>query len=214
MSTNRNIWITVAACVLFAGLMIAGLAYKQLQPRHLSPQEMFELGAVVLQQPRRFSDFELVDHKGESFVREDLIGKWTLLFPAFTLCPDICPTTLATLNRLYTALDEDEQRVLQVVLLTIDPERDTPELLDAYVPYFNPEFSGLTGSPAQILNLATQLNVVYSKVPLGDDNYTMDHSSNVVIINPRGDYHGYFRPPLDESAMRQAWRAMVKSFTG
>ena len=214
MSTKRNIWITVAACVAFAGLMIAGLVYKQLQPRQLSEREMFELGAMVLQQPRRFSDFELVNQKGERFDRQELLGKWTLLFPGFTFCPDICPTTLATLNRLYSALDEDERRNLQVVFLTIDPERDTPQQLDAYVSYFNPEFLGLTGTPAQILNLATQLSVVYSKVPLEGDDYTMDHSSNVVIINPRGDYHGFFRPPLDESAMRQAWRSMVKSFKG
>jgi len=214
MSTKRNIWITVAACVVFAGLMVAGVVNKQLQPRQLSEREMHELGAMVLQQPRRFSDFALINHKGEPFVREDLLGKWTLLFPGFTFCPDICPTTMGTLNRLYNALGEDESDNLQVVLLTIDPERDTPQQLDAYVSYFNPAFHGLTGTPAQILNLATQLNVVYSRVPLDGDNYTMDHSSNVVIINPRGDYHGFFRPPLDEGAMRQAWRSMVKSFRG
>ncbi len=214
MSTKRNIWLTVAACVAFALLMVAGLVNKQLQPRQLSTQDMLALGAMVLETPRRFSDFELLDNHGEKFTREDFEGRWTLLFPAFTFCPDICPTTLATLNRLYNALDEAEREQLQVVMLSVDPERDTPQQLDAYVTYFNPDFIGLTGAGPQILNLATQLSVVYSRVPLEGDNYTMDHSSNVVVINPRGDYHGFFRPPLEEGAMRQAWRAMARDFRG
>lgn len=211
---RRNIWITVAACVGFAALMIGGLVHKQLKPRLLNEQEMLRLGAMVLQQPRRFSDFELVDHRGERYDREKLTGKWTLLFPGFTFCPDVCPTTLATLNRLYVSLDEKERRNLQIVLLSIDPERDTAEKLAPYVTYFNPDFIGLTGHPAQILSLATQLSIVYSRVPLEGDDYTMDHSSNIVIINPRGDYHGFFRPPLDENAMRQVWRSIASDFKG
>ena len=93
-------------------------------------------------------------------------------------------------------LDEDEKKNLQVVMLTVDPERDTEAKLAAYVPYFNPDFIGVTGNPYQILNLATQLSVVYAKVPTGGNDYTLDHSGNVVIINPRGDYHGFFRPPF------------------
>jgi protein SCO1/2 len=214
VNTNRKIWVTVALCVGFALLMLAGLMNKLSQPRILTEYELREYGAMVLDKPRRFSDFELVTHGGEPFTRESLVGKWTLLFPGFTQCPDICPTTLATLHRLVDVLDEDEKKDVQVVMLTVDPERDTEEKLAAYVPYFNPDFIGVTGNPYQILNLATQLSVVYAKVPTGGDDYTMDHSGNVVIINPRGDYHGFFRPPFEEGAMRVAWRSLVRTFKG
>src|SRR5690606_14799261 len=159
--------------------------------------------------PRRFSDFQLVTHSGEAFTKSSLEGKWTLIFFGFSHCPDICPTTLATLNRLVAALKDSEKKDIQVVMLTVDPERDTPEKLAQYVPYFNKDFIGVTGNQYQILNVATQLSVVYTKAPLKGDDYTMDHSSNVVIINPKGDYHGFFRPPFEEGAMRVAWRSMA-----
>lgn len=214
MNTKRNIWLTVAACVAFALLMVVGLVHKLTQPRILTPFEMHEYGAMLLDKPRQFSDFELVSHQGAPFTRESLEGKWTLIFFGFTHCPDICPTTLATLDRLVKVLDDKEKASIQVVMLSVDPERDTPEKLAAYVPYFNPDFVGVTGNPYQILNLATQLNVIYTKVPISADDYTVDHSGNVVIINPRGDYHGFFRPPFEEGAMRVAWRSLVRTFKG
>ncbi|KJS09365.1 MAG: electron transporter SenC [Gammaproteobacteria bacterium BRH_c0] len=212
MTPKRKIWITVAVCVAFSLLMLVGLMNKLSAPRMLTSYEMREYGAMLLEKPRRFSDFQLVTHSGEAFTKSSLEGKWTLIFFGFSHCPDICPTTLATLNRLVAALKDGEQKDIQVVMLTVDPERDTPEKLAQYVPYFNKDFIGVTGNQYQILNVATQLSVVYTKAPLKGDDYTMDHSSNVVIINPKGDYHGFFRPPFEEGAMRVAWRSMAADF--
>lgn len=211
---NRKILLTVVLCLAFAGVMVAGLVNRLDQPRILSDQQMREHGALIHEKPRRFSEFDLVNHRDEPFTEEDLQGRWTLIFFGFTHCPDICPATLATLDRMVAPLGESEKAQLQVVMLTVDPERDTPEKLAEYVTHFNEDFVGVTGSPPQILNLATQLSVVYDKVPLEDGDYTMDHSGNIVIINPRGDYHGFFRPPFEEESLRVALRSLMHSFDG
>ena len=211
---NKRVLLTVAVCVSFAVLVVAGFTYRLSQPRILTDYEMRGYGAMMLETPRRFSSFELTDHRGQPFTPENLEGKWTLIFFGFTQCPDICPTTMASLNNLVAPLTDKEKKKVQVVLLSVDPERDSVEKLAAYVPYFNPDFIGLTGSPAEILSLATQLGVIYTKVPLGEDNYTLDHSGNIVLINPRGDYHGLFRPPFEEGGMRVALRSLMNTFKG
>lgn len=210
--TRKNIYLTVGVCLAFAVVLLLGFIYKLSQPRILSDHEMREYGAMVLPTPRHFSEFRLEDHRGEPFTPEDLEGKWTLIFFGFSHCPDVCPTTMGTLARVYRELEPREQQDLQVLMVTVDPERDTPEKLAQYVPYFHPDFIGVTGDRYELLNLATQLSVVYNKVPLEGDDYTMDHSGNIVIINPKGDYHGFFRPPFEEGSLRVAWRSMREKF--
>jgi protein SCO1 len=210
---KKKIILTVVLCVTFSLVLLLGFMHRLSKPRILTDHEMRGYGALMLETPRRFSEFSLVDHDGKAFEKTRLTGKWTLAFFGFTHCPDICPTTLADLNKVISQMSEDEKARLQVLLISVDPERDTPEVLAKYVPYFNADFIGVTGDPYQILNLATQLNVVFSKVPLeGDASYTMDHSSSVVVINPRGDYHGFFRPPFEEGSVRVALRSMMYKF--
>lgn len=213
---TRNIRLTIILCVSFSLVLLGGFMYRLTKPRILSDAEMREYGAMMLSTPRRFSDFSLLDHRGNEFTKARLMDKWTLIFFGFTHCPDICPTTLATLNKVITPLKEEEKANLQVILLSVDPERDTPGKLAAYVPYFNPDFIGVTGNPYEILNLATQLNAVFSKVPLkaeGEGNdYTVDHSGNIAVINPMGDYHGFFRPPFEEGSVRVAIRSLIYKF--
>lgn len=211
---QKRIALTVVACLAFSTLVLIGFINKLSKPRILADHEMRGYGAMMLDTPRRFSSFELVDHNGNAFVPEQLQGKWTLVFFGFTHCPDICPTTLGVLNRLVEPLTDKEKEKVQVVMLSVDPERDTVEKLAAYVPYFNEDFIGLTGKPAEILSLATQLGAIYTKVPLGDDNYTVDHSGNIVLINPHGDYHGMLRPPFEEGGMRVVLRSLMYTFKG
>ncbi len=209
---RKKILLTVVLCLAFVAVLLAGFMYRLSQPRILSDAEMREYGAMIHKTPRRFSEFQLVNHRGEPFTPEDLEGQWTLIFFGFTNCPDICPATLATLDKVVTPLGEGEREDLQVVMLSVDPARDTPEKLSDYVTYFNEDFVGVTGDRYEILNLATQLSVVYNKVPLDNGDYTMDHSGNIVIINPRGDYHGFFRPPFEEGNLRVALRSMMHTF--
>ncbi len=213
---QRNIRLTVVALLVIIAIMLAGFFWKMTRPRILTDAELRQYGAVELQTPRHFSDFELTDDRGQSFGTANLVGKWTLMFFGFTRCPDICPTTLAEVARMYRELKPQEQHELQIVLISLDPERDTPEKLAQYVHYFHPDFVGATGNSYVLLKLATELNVAYSKVEsdpvAGSEDYSIDHSANLVLINPNGHYHGFFRPPFREGSMRTAWRSIRDQF--
>lgn len=207
-----SVRLTLVVVLVFVALVLTGFVYKMNQPRILNKYELRANGAVELDTPRKFSDFQLTDHHGQPFTQENLKGKWTLIFFGFTHCPDICPTTMAAAARMYAALDEDERENLQVVLISLDPERDTPEQLAKYVPYFNSDFIGVSGNQHVLLKLATELNVAFSKVDLDNGDYTIDHSGNLVLINPYGHYHGFMKPPFEEGSMRLAWRSINASF--
>tara|TARA_Y100000766_G_C18445688_1_gene383468 strand:- start:27 stop:569 length:543 start_codon:yes stop_codon:yes gene_type:complete len=164
-------------------------------------------GLFLFDTPRALGDFSLVDHNAEPFTQTALIGHWTLVFFGFTHCPDICPTTMAELAELKAQLADTEARDARVAMVSVDPARDTPERLADYVPYFHPDFLGVTGEFADILSFAQRLNAPFREVSEPEGAYQMEHSANVMLINPRGDYHGFFRTPLDIPKMRVTLRS-------
>ena len=204
---SRNIKITVAVILVFITVIVGGFVYRIQQPRVMTATEMKVNGLYLLETPRNFGEINLVDHHGEAFTRDRLEGGWTLVFFGFTHCPDICPTTMAFLDKFMGELEGTEVEDTQVVLVTVDPARDTVELLAEYVPYFNDEFLGVTGEFLDVHRFATALNTPFRKVPGQDENYQVDHSANVVLINPRGDYHGFFKAPLDQAKMKVTYRS-------
>lgn len=209
---QRNIKITVLSLTVFMVLVLALFVNKILQPRVLSDKEMVNSGAIMFQTPREISPLQLIDKTGAPFNGKQLLGQWTLVFFGFTHCPDICPATLAIFNELSVELaDSHFVDDTQFMLVSLDPERDTPEKLNTYVNYFNPNFLAVTGEFINIHRFATQLNVAFQKVMLGDgsdaDNYTVDHSGNVALINPRGYYHGFFKPPFDTAKLALTYRS-------
>jgi protein SCO1/2 len=212
MTQQAGIRRTIAIVLAFILLVVYGFIWRMSQPVIMNNEQLRVNGAVVLDQPRIFSDFELVDHRGEAFNIARMQDIWTIVFFGFTNCPDICPTTLAVLNDTFSKMKDSEKERLQIVMISLDPERDTVEKMALYVPYFNEDFVGVTGSPYSILQLSTQLTIAYTKVDLGEDNYTVDHSTQVVLINPKGHYHGFFKAPHGEVAMRQTWRSIKDSF--
>lgn len=131
-------------------------------------------------------DFELVDHNGKIRRLAEFRGKVVIVFFGFTHCPDVCPTTLAELAAAKRKLGADAARV-QVLLVTVDPERDTPEVLSKYVTAFDPDFFGMSGSPQQIATVAREFKVVYQKVEgKQPGSYTMDHSAGTFVFDPQG----------------------------
>jgi len=143
-------------------------------------------------------DFALIDHNGTPRTLADFRGKAVVVFFGYTQCPDVCPTTLAELAEAMRRLGPDAERV-QVLFVTVDPERDTPALLKQYVPAFNPTFLGLTGDPPAIERTATEFKIVYRKQPgATPGSYTMDHSAGTFIYDPQGRlrlYVGYGQGP-------------------
>lgn len=134
------------------------------------------------------------------------------MFFGFTTCPDICPTTLALLARVEKSLsDLPTQTRPQVVLVSVDPERDTPEQLQKYVRFFSPSFVGVTGSPAQIDEFTRAMGAPVAKRPLGEGGYTVDHSGSIFVIDPSGAMRALFSPPHSQDALVADLRALLNS---
>ena len=207
MSQSRNIKLTIAGLLLFITVIVAGFVYRVSLPRIMTASEMSANGLYLSETPRNIGEFDLVDHHGNPFNPGRLEGQWTLVFFGFTHCPDICPTTMTFLNTFLESLEGTEAQDPQVVMVSVDPARDTVQQLADYVPYFNPDFTGVTGEFLDIHRFATKLNTPFRKVMDEDGSYQVDHSSNIVLINPRGDYHGFFRAPLDLAKMKVTYRS-------
>lgn len=188
MSPAKAITIgMVAALAALGGLVAASL---------MSGTRNIELETgTLLKTPRTIEAFTLKDSSGAVFDNARLAGHWSMVFAGFTYCPDVCPSTLQMLKGLKTRLDAANTPV-QVVFLSVDPQRDTPAVLERYVHYFSPDFVGVTGSDDELEKLARSLSLVYAKVP-GEtpESYTMDHSAALVLINPQGQVSAYFLPP-------------------
>ncbi len=211
---QRGIKITIALILTFITLVMIGFINKITTPRSLSEMELRINGAFQFEAPRAFKPFNLVDHHNKAFTKANFEGKWSLVFFGFTHCPDVCPTTMATLAKLVKNLDDEVQAETQVVLVSVDPARDTPEVMAQYVPYFNPDFVGVTGEFIGIKLFANQLNVAFAKVVTNAEtgDYTVDHGATVALINPKGDYHAFFKPPFDPARLKLTYISMRESF--
>ncbi len=175
------------------------------------PQQVQLKSGTLLPQARQIADFTLTDQDGKPFTKTQLSGHWTLLFPGFTHCPDVCPTTLAFLKQLHSKLAA-ENKPVSVVFLSVDPERDQPKQLASYVHYFNPSFTGVTAGEPELGRFAQGLGIAYAKVPgKTADTYSMDHSAAMVLINPRAQIAGYFTPPHTLDAMSADLAAVMEN---
>ena len=207
MSQSRNIKLTVVGLLVLITVIIAGFVYRISLPRVMTESEMKINGLYLLETPRDIGEFELVDHHGAPFNRVRFKGNWSLVFFGFTYCPDVCPTTMTFLNEFTASLEDTEAQDTQVVMVSVDPARDSVQQLASYVPFFNPEFIGVTGEFLDIHRFATALNTPFRKVMGEGEDYQVDHSSNIALINPRGDYHGFFKAPLDLAKMKVTYRS-------
>ena len=203
---QRTVIILVAIIALIMGLVVA----KVLRKPALDPQQLAHIGVFLKDPPAEIAEFELVAQDGSAFSKNELRGQWSLLFFGFTYCPDICPATLAQVAQVKQQLDEKMPSAdIQYILVSVDPDRDTPARLQEYVTYFDPAFLGLTGSLQNIYDFAIGLNAIFAKVPQENGDYLMDHSSNLVLINPEGQYHGFLKTPRKVGNVVTALQAII-----
>lgn len=156
--------------------------------------------------------FDLTDDHGQRFDREKLLGNWTMIAFGYASCPDFCPITLADMNRVFTHLDAWPQaaRGSRFVFISVDPHRDTPEQLSSYVAYFNPGFTGVTGTPAELRRLTDELGIHYeyedtaSGLLIRDvvntpdsGEYIVHHYAGLLLIDPQARLVGSILPPFD-----------------
>jgi protein SCO1/2 len=186
MSPKNLIVAIVLGGALAAGIFVATKLNK---PANLQT-------AFVLPLPNALPDFSLLDQSGDRVNADTFRGQWDLVFFGFTNCPDICPTTLQVLASAKRELIESGARTLpRVVLVSVDPERDTPELLGQYVDYFGEGNLGVTGELEGIKTLTAALGIYFEKAPTDDGNYGVDHSAAVLVINPDGEFSALFSAP-------------------
>jgi protein SCO1/2 len=133
--------------------------------------------------------FRLASHEGKPFTDQDLKGRPFVVFFGFTHCPEVCPTTLYDLTQDLAALGKDADR-LAVAFVTVDPARDTPELMKTYLSSFDPRIVGLTGTEEEIAAAAKAYKVYYRKVPTESGDYTMDHTASIFLMDSKGDFYG------------------------
>jgi len=144
--------------------------------------------------------FTLVDQNGQPFTDANLDGKWHLVFFGYTHCPDVCPTALNDLSLALDRLGAKKDQV-GIVFISVDPDRDTPDVLKNYVESFGGPIVALTGTPDQVKQVAQDYKVYYAKHPTADGGYDMDHSALIYIMDPRGRFTATFTPDESEDAM-------------
>ena len=161
--------------------------------------------------PKSLAAFSFTDHENRAFDLSRLKGKWSFLFFGYTHCPDICPTTLATLARVRENIAKTAAGAqdVQFVFMSVDPNRDTADRLRRYVTYFDATFLGVTGDDAQVSNLAGQLGAAYQvEVKPGAESYPVYHTAAVFLVDPQARYHAVFAPPFDAEGISRRFEVL------
>jgi protein SCO1/2 len=184
----------VIVAVLAAVAIGAGLA---LRDHAAAPPPVLRAG-TTLPEPRALPEFSFVDQRGKPFGPESFRGHWSLVFTGFTHCPDVCPTTLALMSELRRRVARDD---LRFVFVSVDPERDTPEVVASYLAHFGPALVGATGARPEMERFTSGLGLAQVRNPGAGDEYTVDHSTAFVLVNPDAKLAGYFQAPHSADAL-------------
>jgi len=154
------------------------------------------------------SDLAMVDQTGKLRTLADYRGKVVIAFFGFTHCPDVCPTAMAHLAQTLSLLG-DQAKQVQVIMISVDPERDTPEIMGHYVTAFDPSFVGLTGTPDQLKETARSFKAYYAKVKDDQGGYSMDHSASFYLFDPKGDIRVLARPDMPAKDLAEDIKALL-----
>ena len=202
---KRNFTWTIASCLVVMLVAVSLYVNKMTTKVHLSSEQLKDMGLYLIEPPRNLGSFNLMDSAGKEFLPKDFEGKWNMLFFGFTFCPDICPITMSMLSRIEKGLDIENQEKIRIFLVTVDPDRDSPDQLKVYLENFSENFIGLTGGLDQIYNFATRVNAPFNPIKNNkESNYTVDHTGSIILINPEGNYAGFFRAPHNQDDVKKA----------
>ena len=211
MTVRKNILLIV----IFIFTVLALFINKLTTPRVLSSNELLINGLFLYEKPKEISDFSFYTANGVEFKKADLKGKWTLMYFGFTKCGDECPTTMYQMSKLIKVLREKDFPLedKQWVLVSIDPERDSPDDIDKYAKGFDQDFIGVVNARPMLLSLATQLSV-NNVMPSGnamDHSHLDNHVNNIILLNPDGEFAGIFRPPFNISTLSLTYQSVTSN---
>ncbi len=162
-------------------------------------------------QAKELTDFKLKGADNKTLGLNDLKGKWSFIFFGYTHCPDVCPLTMGVLGQAFKILEKSPAVFpeIQGIFVSVDPKRDTPELLKEYVSYFNTKFIGVTGSNTELDDFSRQMSALYTIHPnepdKSGDNYLVSHNSTVFLVDPQGRLHGRFPPPQSSQEIAEVF---------
>jgi protein SCO1/2 len=196
--TQKIVFILVATLALGMGLIVSRVLSGNGPGNQTA---LIDAGVILLPQNRSLPDLKLLDQDGQPVALDQLKDKWTLLFFGYTFCPDICPTTLAQLRQIKSELPAATADKLRVVLVSIDPNRDTPAQLKTYLGYFDKQFVGLSAPVETIQKLANAVSIPFIPADTRKPNYTVDHSGNLALLGPDGTQRGFIRGPLNNQKL-------------
>ena len=196
------------ALALTVGLLASYLTFNS------PPAPPPRTDALLLHSPKLLPDFSLTDTAGAPFNRSRLMGHWSLLYSGYTHCPDACPTTLAALDkmsRLFAKVPAAKRP--HVYFISVDPKRDDLQLLKNYTLYFNPDFTGATGSLDNLRALTTPLGMDFSyESPDKQGNYGVIHSTAVILVDPEAEETALYTPPLDPKRMAADYVNIIRYY--
>ncbi len=199
-------WLALAALV--AGILFASFTKS---PRQAPTLE----AATLLTPPKAVAPQGLVDHLGQPFELPQLEGHYSFIFFGYTHCPDICPATLYQFKRVAKILqaNPDLYKRTRFILVSIDPQRDSSKQLAEYVSYYHPDFIGVTGPEKNIKTFSRQMGVIYERREAENkdsDNYIVDHSSAILMTNPKGQLQVVFSAPHNAESLAKDYQAIYR----
>ncbi|MES2218295.1 MAG: SCO family protein [Pseudomonadota bacterium] len=208
LKANRKISIIISGLVI----LLSVIFYIVI----LRPQQFYynahhvSVNGTYLLKPLPIEDFEVIDNHNHSFTKANLKNHWTMLFFGFTHCEMVCPTTLSALNQMYKILEKSlpEAKLPQVVFITVDPDRDTIEKLNEYVTSFNPDFKAGRATTEKTIALEKQFNIV-STTQQVNGSYTINHSPDILLINPDAKIQAYLSYPHHQEALVKDYNSII-----
>lgn len=184
-----GLFVLIALTAMACGIWLASTQ----QSDSLNAEDLKSL--ALLPEARPLPNFRLLNKQGQPVTRASLVGQWHLWFFGFSHCPHICPNTLGLLQQAYVKLPAAQQQQVQITLVSVDPERDTPERLNNYLNNFNDQFAGITGDNASLKSLREAVYIPAGRIELDDGTIDFDHGTALVLINPQAEVVGYFTSP-------------------
>ncbi len=184
--------------------------------QHREVANNVKIDGVFLASAQPINDFHLTDNHGKPFNKDSLMGHWTLMFFGFTNCPMVCPTTMSALNDMYQQLKKElpPEQLPRVVMISVDPDRDTRKRMHAYVTAFNPAFIGARADIKETILLEKQLHIAAAKMQVdgqGKNQYTINHSTDILLVNPKGELQAYLAFPHKADQMVKDYQLIVKT---
>jgi protein SCO1/2 len=212
MTKNKGITYTVISCLAIVSMVIGLFVYSTVAEKELTNDQYKLLKFYQLNTKRDLSAFSLFKNN-EEFTNANFIGKWDLVFLGFASCPDMCPMTMQKLSKTSDLLSQTEGLIdkINFVMISIDPDRDSPERMHEYATAFNADFIGVSGGIKDTYQLSLNLTLPFTPIVNSKNkDYDMDHSMNLALIDPQGKYYGFFKTPYSPETMAEALESIIK----